>query len=201
MQLLIDQLHPLVDACLAGDEQAAAELVRRYQHRVFGLCWRMLGHRQDAEDAAQETFVRALRALDRWDRNRPMEPWLLAIAANRCRTTLARRTRRPAELPLLEQDATDSLDELNAAGQLAEEVNRALERIRADYAAAFRLFHSEEQSYAQIAEALSCPLGTVKTWVHRARQAIVAQLVERGIVNEHDHGLSRRNRTTQRAAG
>ena len=190
-----------MDACLAGDQRAAADFVRKYQHRVFALCWRMLGHRQDAEDAAQETFVRALKSLRRWDRSRPLEPWLLAIAANRCRTALARRLRRAPELPLMDTDAVCEHEDFSAARLLAEEVERSLAVMRADYAAAFRLFHAEQQSYAQIATALECPLGTVKTWVHRARKAIVAHLIERGIVDANSHELSRSHRSTQRAAG
>ena len=62
------------------------DLVNRFRGQVFGLCYRMLGQRQDAEDAAQETFVRVLKNLHRWDPARPFEPWLLTIAGNRCRT-------------------------------------------------------------------------------------------------------------------
>ena len=71
------------------------ELVDQYRSRVFGLCYRMLGQRQDAEDMTQETFIRALKSLSRWDPERDFEPWLLAIAGNRCRTALATRRRKP----------------------------------------------------------------------------------------------------------
>ena len=79
-------LATLVSHCLAGDQGAMIALVDRFKGQVFGLCYRMLGQRQDAEDAAQETFVRVLKNLHRWDQARDFEPWLLAIAGNRCRT-------------------------------------------------------------------------------------------------------------------
>ena len=105
-----------------------ADLVDRYRDQVFGLCYRMLGHRQDAEDAAQETFTRALRNLRSWDSNRDFEPWLLAIAGNRCRTALSRRMRRPPPRPLNEPVACKSPD-LQAAKQLAEEVELTRQRL------------------------------------------------------------------------
>jgi RNA polymerase sigma-70 factor (ECF subfamily) len=181
-------LLELVDAYQAGDQAAAAGIVARYQGRVFGLCYRMLGQRQDAEDVVQETFVRAFRSLARWDRQRAFEPWLLAIAGNRCRTLLARRGRRPkshgevSELP-------DSRPDLMAAKHLAEEIELALDGIREEYRQAFLLFHERHLSYGQIAEVMDCPLGTVKTWVHRGRKEIVAQLRDRGVVHETQHAL------------
>ena len=85
----------LVEALRSGDPQAPRLLIERYQGVVFGLCYRMMNHQQDAEDVAQETFIRALRAMAGFDAARPIRPWLLEIAANRCRTALARRGRRP----------------------------------------------------------------------------------------------------------
>jgi RNA polymerase sigma-70 factor (ECF subfamily) len=150
-------------------------LVDRFRGQVFGLCFRMLGHRQDAEDVAQETFVRVLRSLHRWDSQRDFEPWLLAIAGNRCRTAMAARVRRPVSQPLHEHLSDDS-EQLQAARNLAEEVQLLLEGLRCEYRQAFVLFHEHQLSYAEIAEALDCPLGTVKTWVHRARQELIRAL-------------------------
>ena len=90
----------LVNRCIAGSQPAIGELVNRFQGQVFGLCYRMLGQREDAEDATQETFVRVVNNLQRWDPARAFEPWLLTIAGNRCRTKLAKRKRRPSEMTL-----------------------------------------------------------------------------------------------------
>ena len=186
-------LRKLVGRCLSGDQGAMLALVERFQGRVFGLCYRMLGQRQDAEDAAQETFVRVLKNLHRWDSGRDFEPWLLAIAGNRCRTALAARRRKPAGEAAVELLADDRPDE-RAAAQLGEEVHLALENVREDYRQAFILFHEHELSYAEIAEAMGAPLGTIKTWVHRARKELIEALQQRGAISQKrqsiDHAVS-----------
>ena len=179
----LDELRPLVRQCVAGDQVAMIALVERFRGQVFGLCYRMLGQRQDAEDAAQETFVRVLKNLHRWDPARDFEPWLLAIAGNRCRTALASRKRRPAADSAVENVA-DYRPDAQPGQQLAEEVTLALHGVREDYRQAFVLFHEHELSYAEIAEAMEVPLGTVKTWVHRARKELIEQLRRRGVVAE-----------------
>ena len=162
------------------------ELVRHYQGQVFGLCYRMLRHRQDAEDMAQETFTRALRNLKSWDSTRDFEPWLLAIAGNRCRTLLAKRMRKPAPQSLV-QPVADHRPADEGARHLAEEVDLALSHLRTEYRQAFVLFHEQQLSYAEIGETMDCPLGTVKTWVHRARREIIDFLRSRGVVEEQAH--------------
>ena len=178
-----DELRPLIVRCLTGDQGAMLALVDRFRGQVFGLCYRMLGQRQDAEDVAQETFVRVLKNLHRWDATRDFEPWLLAIAGNRCRTALSNRKRRPAP-EILPEQVSDGLPDMQAAKNLAEEVTLALTGIRDDYRQAFVLFHEQELSYGEIAEAMNVPLGTVKTWVHRARRELIDQLQRRGVVVE-----------------
>ena len=82
-----------------NDESAFARLVHRHHQLVFKVCLRILGHRQDAEDATQETFSRVARYLHRWDSSRPLEPWLVTIAGNRSRSLLAKkRTNQPSAL-------------------------------------------------------------------------------------------------------
>ncbi len=165
-----------------------ARLVDRYMGRVYGLCWRMLGQRQDAEDTAQETFLRALGSLHRWDSARPFEPWLMAIAGNRCRTLLAKRARRMKPSQFVE-DLADRSTEYQAAEHLAEEIRLAVKHLRAEYRQAFQLFHEHQLCYEEIAAALDCPLGTIKTWVHRARREIVATLRKRGVFAEVEHAV------------
>jgi RNA polymerase sigma-70 factor (ECF subfamily) len=180
----------LVDRCLRGDQAAMLALVDLYRGPVFGLCYRMLRHRQDAEDVAQECFVRALRSLPKWDRQREFLPWLLAIAGNRCRTLLSMRMRHPTASSLVEHLGDDE-DQLSEARNLAEEVDLALGTLRPEYRQAFILFHQHELSYQEISETLSCPLGTVKTWVHRARRELIARLTERGVIQESRHAVRR----------
>lgn len=185
-----NEIRPLVARCLHGDQSAMVALVQRFQGQVFGLCLRMLGQRQDAEDAAQETFVRVLRNLHRWDAARDFEPWLLAIAGNRCRTAMANRLRRSSS-ELLPDEVPDRAPSAEPALHLAEEVELALVAVRIEYRQAFLLFHQHELSYAEIAEAMQVPLGTVKTWVHRARQQLIERLRQRGVVEEAGHAVPR----------
>jgi len=179
-------VRDLVDRCLRGDQSAMLELVDQFRGQVFGLCYRMLRHRHDAEDMTQECFVRALRSLSKWDREREFLPWLLAIAGNRCRTLLATRMRHPAASSLVDHLSDNSV-EVTEAKYLAEEVELALGTLRSEYRQAFLLFHQNELSYAEISENLGVPLGTVKTWVHRARRELIARLTQRGVVQEIRH--------------
>lgn len=166
------------------------DLVDLYRDRVFRFCYRMLGQRQDAEDAAQETFVRVLRSLPTWDRSREFEPWLLAIAGNRCRTMLAAaRKRIPTTGLVAEDQLIDRTTDGSSLRSLREEVQLALLRLRPEYREAFILFHENELSYDQIAEAVRRPLGTVKTWIHKARRQLMAQLRQREVVGGRGHAM------------
>src|SRR5260370_35138574 len=108
----------LVRLCLRGDAEAVRALVDRFQAEVYGLCLRLLAHRHDAEDVAQEVFLRVFRSLRRWDSSRPLRPWVMGIAVNRCRTWMAQRVRRPELADYLQDTATgpppDASTELQA---------------------------------------------------------------------------------------
>jgi RNA polymerase sigma-70 factor (ECF subfamily) len=182
------EVAELVRQCLAGDEAAVRQFVERFQQVVFGLCLRMLGHRHDAEDATQETLLRAVRNLHRWDESRPLLPWLLAIAGNRCRTALEQRSRRPrmADLP------TDAVMHAEMPVQdLGEELRYAIEQLREDYQTTFQLFYQQQLNCTQISEVMGVPEGTVKTWLHRARRELVERLERRGITPEGYYELRR----------
>ncbi len=172
----------LIRAIRAGDPQAARLLVERFHGIVFGLCYRMLNHRQDAEDMTQETFLRALRAIFGFDSGRPIRPWLLEIAANRCRTALSMRTRRPRLAPVSAAlEHVDPRPGVNDPHHLAGELDRALNRLRPDYRLVFVLYHEQNLSYEEIARSLGRPVGTVKTWLHRARAELAENLARRGV--------------------
>ena len=175
------ELCDLVQRCLSGDQAAMRAFVDRYRDTVFRLCFRMLGQRQDAEDAAQETFVRALRSMAQWDAERRMEPWLLTIAGNRCRTMLATRKRRPVA-GVLEDEVVDDTPSRSACQQLAEELELALQQIRPEYREAFLLYHEHQLNYEEIALSMERPLGTIKTWIRRARHELASQLRRRQVL-------------------
>lgn len=170
----------LVRGCLRNDPDAMRCLVETYQADVYGLCVRLLADRHEAEDVAQEVFVRVLRGLRGWDANRPLKPWIMGAALNRCRTYLAKRARRPQFFATVPEPAPvavpESARELNAA------ITEAVEDLRADYREVFVQFHERGLSYEAISGAMRRSVGTIKTWLHRARIQVLQRLRERGLI-------------------
>ena len=177
----------LVRGCLQGDPEAIRCLVDRFQADVYGLCVRLLRHRHDAEDVTQEVFLRIFRSLRRWDAARPLRPWVLGIAINRCRTWLAQRARRPQPVDYLQETAAAPVNDDSA--ELVQEIREAVDQLRPDYQTVFILFHEQGQPYDAIARALDRPVGTVKTWLHRARLEVFERLRRRGMISEVRHEL------------
>src|SRR5262245_13893260 len=157
----------LVRRCLTGNPAACRELVERFQADVFAVCQRLLAHTHDAEDVTQEVFLRVFRSLGRWDHTRPLRPWVLGIAVNRCRTGVVRRGRGPELADYLHQ--TPDHRPADDSAELRTEIRAAVDELREEYREVFILFHEHGQSYEEIAEDVGRPVGTVKTWLHRAR--------------------------------
>lgn len=170
----------LVRRCLRGEESAIGELVNRFQAEVFGLCVRLLNHRHDAEDVSQEVFLRVFRGLRGWDSQRPLRPWIMRIAVNRCRTWLSQRGRRPETVDYLQD--TLAGPPADDSAELIEEIQKAIAALRPHYRTAFVLFHEQGQPYDEIARLMGRPAGTIKTWLHRARMEILECLRRRGMV-------------------
>jgi RNA polymerase sigma factor (sigma-70 family) len=180
----------LVKRCLRGDGDAIRVLVSRFQNDVFGLCVRLLHNRHDAEDVSQEVFLRVFRSLKGWDSSRLLKPWIMSIAVNRCRTWLAQRNRRPELVDYLQD--TVAAQPADDSTELLAEIQSALAGLRLEYRTVFVLFHEQGQPYEEIAEALDRPVGTIKTWLHRARLEILERLRQRGMVSEEDASTSGR---------
>ncbi len=129
----------------------------------------------------------AIRHLDQWDESRAFLPWLLTIAANRCRTALQRRSERPASCELAWEPPAP--EENFGMSEISEEVDFALTELRDEYRLCFILFHQNELGCQEIGEVLGCPTGTVKTWLHRARLELADRLRRRGLSRESEHEL------------
>ncbi len=186
----------LVRLCGRGDERAAAALVSRFERPVFSIIYRMVRDRELAEDLAQEAFVRTMNNLDRYDESYKFSSWLFKIAHNLTVDHLRRREldtvsihgapdaitadRQEATAIALE-DREERPDELLEARELGGEIEEAIGRLRPEYRTAILLRHVEGRSYDEIAGIMDIPLGTVKTFIHRARGELreaLAHLVE-----------------------
>ena len=171
----------LVALLLQGDQQAFAELVERYQRAVFNLSYRMLGEAREAEDAAQESFLRAYQHIDRYDTSRPFKTWLLSIASNYCIDKLRKRrlTWLSIDEPLPPHPELNSKaptpEEAVTGGERNAAVHALLNQLPADYRAAVVLRYWYDMSYAEIAEMLDTTESAIKSRLFRARQSLAEE--------------------------
>ena len=170
-----------------GNQAAFRELLRRYERPIFSLIYRMVRDRELAEDLAQETFIKALNALDSYRPEYKFSSWIFKIANNAAIDQLRRR-----ELDTLSLDGAPGaetpeaveatalqiggkgespLEELEAK-EIGTAIERAIGRLRPEYRSCILLRHVEGRAYEEIAEMLDLPLGTVKTYIHRARNEL-----------------------------
>ncbi|PYP39657.1 MAG: RNA polymerase subunit sigma-24 [Gemmatimonadetes bacterium] len=169
------------------DEAACRELVRRYERPIFSLIFRMVRNRELAEDLAQETFIKALNALESYRPEYKFSSWLFKIANNAAIDHLRKRELDTLSLEGSPHADTPQLVEATALqiGEKAEtaleavehkelggEIERAIARLRPEYRTCILLRHVEGRAYEEIAEILNLPLGTVKTYIHRARNEL-----------------------------
>jgi RNA polymerase sigma-70 factor (ECF subfamily) len=174
-----------------GHERAYRELVRRYERPIFSLVYRMVRDRELAEDLSQETFVKALNAIESYRSEYKFSSWIFKIANNAAIDHLRKRqldtlalegapdatTPERAEATALQiKDRGESpLDEMEAR-ELGSAIESAIGMLRPEYRSCILLRHIEDRSYEEIAEITGLPLGTVKTYIHRARAELKAAL-------------------------
>ena len=180
----------LVQRVQRGDKSAFDVLVRKYQHKVVKLVMRYMRDPADAEDVAQEAFIKAYRALPQFRGESAFYTWLYRIAINTAKNAIVSRDRSPVEYDLDLQDQEGSYDmqgrladtETPEALALTDEirtiVNKAIEALPEDLRTAIVLRELEGLSYEEIAAAMDCPVGTVRSRIFRAREAIDRKLAE-----------------------
>lgn len=179
--------HEVVIRAQQGSERAYRELLERYQRPVFSIIYRMVRDRELAEDLAQETFVRVFNNIDRYDPAYKFSSWIFKIATNLTIDHLRRK-----EVPTVSIDGSryavtadeieastitveskdENPEELLVARELGAEIEQAIARLRPEYKTAILLRHIEDRPYEEIAEIMSLPLGTVKTYIHRGRKQL-----------------------------
>jgi len=197
MALALD-LRNLPDADVAalakeGREPAFRELVRRYERPVFSLIFRMVRDREMAEDLAQDTFIKVLNNIDRYRPEFKLSSWLFKIANNVTIDHLRKRqlatvsldgsphaqTAAEAQATSLDVESRgESALEAIESRELGSAIERAIGKLRPEYRSCILLRHVEGRSYEEIAATLDLPLGTVKTYIHRARHELREALGE-----------------------
>ena len=171
-----DDERALINAAAAGDDDAFTKIVERYQVPVYNLCYRLLGNHGDAEDASQEAFMKAYRALAKYDAQRPFISWLLAITYNQCMDQLRRRriTWVGLEALLDRSDPQSRTPEVALeARNEAEGVQKVLSTLSVKDRAVVVLRYWYDYSYDEIGETLSLTNGAVKSRLHRARRELM----------------------------
>ena len=163
-----------------GSDEAFTQLVEAYQTHVYNMCYRMLGDAESAEDAAQETFLRAFQHLNRYDQKRPFATWLLSIAAHYCIDRLRRRKfsmismdaeEDEKSLDLPDADAPNPESEMMHSEQ-RERMQGLLKRLDGTDRAAIVMRYWNDCSESEIAEALQLTVSAVKSRLHRARREL-----------------------------
>ncbi len=186
----VDSDAILVERTVAGDQKAFELLVIKYQRRVQRLIGRMVRDVDLVEDIAQETFIRAYRALAQFRGEAQFYTWLYRIAVNTAKKALMDLKRNPTvsenffksddddETSPLENELTSSEtpDAVLASKEIAQIINAALEALPEELRQAITLREIEGLSYEEISEAMNCPIGTVRSRIFRAREAISAKV-------------------------
>jgi RNA polymerase sigma-70 factor (ECF subfamily) len=178
----------LVERVQRGDKAAFDLLVLKYQRKIFRLLSRLIRDPAEVEDVAQEAFVKAYRALANFRGESAFYTWLYRIAINTAKNHLVSQGRRApttTEADIEEAETFDDGDHLRdlntpdsmlVSKQVAEAVNRAIEQLPEDLRTAIVLREIEGLSYEEIAESMNCPIGTVRSRIFRAREAIAQEL-------------------------
>ncbi len=171
-----------------GDRDALSDLVTAYQKPLFYLCYRMLGERREAEDAAQEALVKAVVKLHTYDTERPFKPWVMRIASNECIDRLRRR-KPEVSLDDMGEDGAWEWKAGNSPNPEAEllhderetQVRALLETLSATDRAVVVLFYWEGLSYVEIEEVTGLTVSAIKSRLFRARRSMAQTLLEEGM--------------------
>jgi RNA polymerase sigma-70 factor, ECF subfamily len=163
----------LIEAVRAGHAAAFDALVGQHMRSALAVAYRVLGHRQDAEDVVQEGFLAALVKIETFERGRPFRPWLLRIVANRAiNLRKARSLRRVEPIPAGVVSGEESPAKAAERGELRRELTRALAQLPEQQRWVVELFEIDGFSGAEIADMLDMPEGTVRWQLHEARQTL-----------------------------
>ncbi len=169
----------LVRRSQKGDTEAFAELVRKYQQIVFNISYRFMRDTSVAEDMAQETFVKAFKHIKGFRGDCAFSTWLYRVTCSVCLTELNKRKKR-AEVELQPNTPVGSVETKVSEQELAEKIRKCVTYLPDRYATVLTLYYLNGVAYEEIAEILDIPVGTLKTWMFRARKQL-RKIVEKEI--------------------
>ena len=170
----------LVHQSKNGDPEAFSELVRRHQHVVFNVSYRFMRDSSLAEDMAQEAFLKAYRLLKGFRGDCSFSTWMYRVTCSVCLTELNRRKRRN-EVEQELQYNVETAEEPMESPDMPEMIRRCVRRLPDRYVQIITLYYLKGVSYEEIAQVMDIPMGTLKTWMFRARKQL------RGVVEEEMH--------------
>ncbi|RPF53493.1 RNA polymerase sigma factor SigW [Aquisalibacillus elongatus] len=183
------RLNQLIKQVKKGNHEAFGEIIDNYQHAIYQHCYRMLGNHHDAQEMTQETFVRAYTNIQTFKKKNKFSPWLYRIATNLSIDWM--RKKKPIHIldqPVREDQQQTLLDQINSEEKTPEErfetkelnetIQEVLLTLPTKYRSVIVLRYVRDLSLQEIAEVLDLPVGTVKTHLHRGREALREKLVE-----------------------
>ncbi len=175
--MTVDERDLIARSC-AGDLDAFEDLVRAHQDQIYNVAYRLTGNHEDANDAAQEAFVRAFQALPRFRQDAAFSTWLYRIATNAALDLVRRRPAvPPVELTADHPGASDPAAEVHRR-EVHRRVQAAVGHLPAEYRAVVVLRDLQGLAYEEIARVLQIPIGTVRSRLSRGREALRAQLTD-----------------------
>ena len=191
MERLADE--KLVSQTLKGEEGAFSTLIKRYEKQIYSLAYRLTNNKDDAQDLAQEAFIKIYKNLDKYDHERPFFPWMYKVAANVCYSMLRQSKSHATEITLekviefspLIPDRNTHPEEYYQTKETQKLVRQAIAELPERYRVPLVLKYLEEMSYKEISEILDIPVTTIETRLYRGRSLLKKRLT--GILEGGKH--------------
>lgn len=192
----------LVTRSKNGDIDAFEELVNRYERKIYTIAYRLIGNREDANDLAQEAFLKAFQGINNFREEASFQTWLCRITTNVCRDEIRKRIRKPVdrldEAIVLEEGEVARQVAIQEPGpaelyeqkELSERIQKLINSLSPDFRVALVLRDIQGYSYEEISEYLDCSLGTVKSRISRARNYLKEKLLLEREQNQNEGRLS-----------
>lgn len=179
----------IVHLCKSGIREGYNLLIEKYERPIYGICFRYAASREDTLDIMQEVYIKLFKSMKRFDEERPLSPYIKKVTVNTCLNFLRDRSKRAAILKP-EQDG-EAIEEIASSHESVEDevgfkytkevLEEAIRSLPGEMKMAVILRHIENMSYDEMARAMDCPTGTVKTYLFRGRKMLKEKLLKMGV--------------------